>query len=111
MVEHVNSEEPQRTASKYTWGSCACPDEIEKMMNNGVRFSQTKDSWALENDNISLKKLYSVYFTVESHAQISILLTLSIVSSFLVMICFQFNNNWHRIRGLFLSVRLRRKIK
>ena len=43
VVEHVNSEEPQRTALNTPGDHVPVPDEIE-MMNNGVSFSRTKDS-------------------------------------------------------------------
>ena len=57
-VEHANSDGSQRD-------QLPVPDAINRMMNNGVRFRTTKNSWNLDNESVSLKKPYSVYFTVE----------------------------------------------
>ena len=58
VVEHANSDRSQRD-------QLPVPDAINRMMNNGVRFCTTKNSWNLDNESVSLKKPYSVYFTVE----------------------------------------------
>ena len=57
-VEHANSHGSQRD-------QLLVPDAINRMMNNGVCFSTIKNSWNLDNESVSFKKHYSVYFTVE----------------------------------------------
>ena len=54
-VQPTNPDESQRVQFPV-------PDAIYRMMNNGVHFSTTKNSWNLNNDNVSLEKPYSVYF-------------------------------------------------
>ena len=36
------------------------------MMNNGVAFSCTRDSWSVGEGSVSLKKPFSVYFTLDT---------------------------------------------
>lgn len=65
-AEHVNLEEPQETPLIAPGDHADVPDAIAWMMQNGVDFSRTKDSWHLSEDNVSLKKPFSVYFTLET---------------------------------------------
>lgn len=65
-AEHVNLEEPQETPLIAPGDHVHVPDAIAWMMQNGVDFSRTKDSWHLSEDNVSLKKPFSVYFTLET---------------------------------------------
>ena len=65
-AEHVNLEEPQETPLIAPGDHVHVPDAIAWMMQNGVDFSRTRDSWHLSEDNVSLKKPFSVYFTLET---------------------------------------------
>lgn len=65
-AEHANLEEPQETPLIAPGDHVHVPDAIAWMMQNGVDFSRTKDSWPLSEDNVSLKKPFSVYFTLET---------------------------------------------
>ena len=35
------------------------------MINYGVEFSRTRDCWHLDEDNLSLKKPFSIYFSLD----------------------------------------------
>lgn len=42
------------------------PAAIVSMMNNGVEFSRTRDCLHVGEDNVSLKKPFSVYFLLDT---------------------------------------------
>ena len=40
------------------------PDAISKMMNNGVKFTQSKESWKIDNENVRVRKFWAVFSRV-----------------------------------------------
>ena len=40
------------------------PDAIERMMHNGAKFTCTKESWNIEEETVSVRKSFSVYFSL-----------------------------------------------
>ena len=42
------------------------PAAVESVMSNGVAFACTVDSWCIGQDNVGLKKLFSIYFTFDT---------------------------------------------
>ena len=47
------------------------PEAISKMLNNGVKFTQSKESWKIDNENVRVRKSYSVYFTLDTQVPIN----------------------------------------
>ena len=40
-------------------------------MNNGVKFTQSKESWKIDNENVRVRKSYSVYFTLDTQVPVN----------------------------------------
>ena len=65
-AEHADGEKSQETTVIVPGDHMPIPAAIVSMMNNGVEFSRTKDCWHLGEDNVSLKKPFSVYFSLDT---------------------------------------------
>ena len=47
------------------------PKAIERMMNNGVKFRQSIGSWKIDDGKVTVRKSYSVYFTLDTQVPIA----------------------------------------
>ena len=65
-AEHANAEEPQETPLIAPGDHVPVPDAIARMMQNGVDFTHTRESWNIGEDNVRLEKPFSVYFTLDT---------------------------------------------
>ena len=65
-VEHADDEKSHETTVIAPGDHMPIPAAIVSMMNNGVEFSRMKDCWHLGEDNVSLKKPFSVYFSLDT---------------------------------------------
>ena len=73
--EHANGDvnllsdgdgESQETPVLAPGDHMPIPAAIVSMMNNGVEFSRARECWHLGEDNVSLKKPFSVYFSLDT---------------------------------------------
>ena len=82
-VEHADSEKSQGTSlitpdylftpvesqgsvQTASGDHVQIPAAVQLMMSNGVAFACTADSWSIGDDNVSLKKPFSIYFTFDT---------------------------------------------
>ena len=63
VQQNANDGEPQDESDVL--------DAISKMMNNGVKFTQSKESWKIDNENVRVRKSYSVYFTLDTQVPVN----------------------------------------
>ena len=103
-VEHAHSDGSQRD-------HLPVPDGINRMMNNGVRFSTIKNSWNSDYESVSLKSPILYISRLKSRVPTSILLMPLTRLEFLAMRFFLSNNVWHPINGSFRFVRPKPKSK
>ena len=72
VQENANDGEPQENSLITPSGDESdVPEAISKMMNNGVKFTQSKESWKIDNENVRVRKSYSVYFTLDTQVPIN----------------------------------------
>ena len=67
VQQNANDGEPQENPGDES----DVPDAIRKMMNNGVKFTQSKESWKIDNENVRVRKSYSVYFTLDTQVPVN----------------------------------------
>ena len=64
---HANEQESQRTSLITPQeDDVPVPDAIKRMMHNGANFTRTKESWNIEEDTVSVRKSFSVYFSLDT---------------------------------------------
>ena len=72
VQQNANNGEPQENSLIAPSGDESdVPDAISKMMNNGVKFTQSKESWKIDNENVRVRKSYSVYFTLDTQVPVN----------------------------------------
>ena len=72
VQQNANDGEPQENSLIAPSGDESdVPDAISKMMNNGVKFTQAKESWKIDNENVRVRKSYSVYFTLDTQVPVN----------------------------------------
>ena len=64
--EHANAKEPQETPLIAPGGHVHVPGAIAAMMQDGIDFVHTDDAWNITEDNVVLKKPFSLYFTLDT---------------------------------------------
>ena len=64
--DDANAEEPQETPLIAPGDHVHVPGAIAVMMQNGIDFVRTGDVWNITEDNVVLKKPFSVYFTLDT---------------------------------------------
>ena len=47
------------------------PEAIERIMNSGVKFRQSIGSWKIDDEKVTVRKSYSVYFTLDTQVPIA----------------------------------------
>ena len=72
VQQNANDGEPQENSLIAPSGDESdVPDAISKMMNNGVKFTQSKESWKVDNENVRVRKSYYVYFTLDTQVPVN----------------------------------------
>ena len=72
VQQNANDGEPQENSLIAPSGDESdVPDAISKMMNNGVKFTQSKEFWKIDNENVRVRKSYSVYFTLDTQVPVN----------------------------------------
>ena len=69
-VENANDDEPQRSSLIAPPGDDDVPDAIEKMINNGIKFTRSAGPWKVEQEGVRVRKSFSVYFTLDTHVPV-----------------------------------------
>ena len=69
-VENANDDEPQRNSLIAPPGDDGVPDAIEKMINNGIKFTRSTGPWKIEQEGVRVRKSLSVYFTLDTHVPV-----------------------------------------
>ena len=69
-VENVNDDEPQRDSLIAPPGDEDVPVAIEKMINNGIKFTRSAGPWKVEQEGVRVRKSFSVYFTLDTHVPV-----------------------------------------
>ena len=64
--DNANPEEPQETPLIAPGDHVHVPGAIAAMIHNGIDFIRTRDAWNITEDNVVLKKPFSVYFTLDT---------------------------------------------
>ena len=66
-ADDANEQESQRTSLITPQeDDVPVPDAIERMMHNGAKFTRTKKSWNIEEETVSVRKSFSVYFSLDT---------------------------------------------
>ncbi|XP_015756453.1 PREDICTED: uncharacterized protein LOC107335912 [Acropora digitifera] len=66
--DHANEQESQRTSLITPQeDGMPVPGDIKRMMHNGANFTRTKESWNIEEETVSSRKSFSVYFSLDTH--------------------------------------------
>ena len=70
---NTNEDEFQRTSLIAPPGDdeLEIPEAIERMMTNGVKFRQPIGSWKIDDEKVTMRKSYSVYFTLDTQVPIA----------------------------------------
>ena len=69
-VENDNDDESQRNSLITPPGDDDVPDAIEKMINNGIKFTRSAGPWKVEQEGVRVRKSFSVYFTHDTHVPV-----------------------------------------
>lgn len=69
-AENANNGEPQRSFLIAPSGDDDLPDAIEKMTNNGIKFARSAGPWTVEQEGVSVRKSFSVCFTLDTHVPV-----------------------------------------
>ena len=65
-VNHADEESLRSGLITPHEDDAALPKAIETMVNNGAKFVRTENSWRIDEQRVSVKKPYSVYFTLDT---------------------------------------------
>ena len=70
-VNHAD-EESQRTGQiTPSVDDAVLPKALETMMNNGAKFVRTNNAWRVDEENVSVRKSFSVYFSLDTSVPVS----------------------------------------
>ena len=66
-AHHANGQESLRTSLITPQeDDMLVPGAIKRMMHNGDNFTGTKESWNIEEETVSVRKYFSVYFSLDT---------------------------------------------
>lgn len=65
-VNHADEESLRSGLITPHEDDAALPKAIETMVNNGAKFVRTENSWRIDEQRVSVKKPYSVYFSLDT---------------------------------------------
>ena len=65
-VNHADEESLRSGLITPHEDDAVLPKAIETMVNNGAKFVHTENSWRIDEQRVSVKKPYSVYFSLDT---------------------------------------------